>query len=114
VQFLVLTLRNTAYTEADFAPGLPGELQRVRELYAAGFIRQIWSRSDHPGSAILVEAGTDEELEERMNTRQASSSRAWRRRIPLMAAAKPACGATWIITSRSSSIVTPTFSAAWR
>jgi muconolactone delta-isomerase len=68
VQFLVLTLRNTAYTEADFAPGLPGELQRVRELYAAGFIRQIWSRSDHPGSAILVEAGTDEELEERMNT----------------------------------------------
>jgi muconolactone delta-isomerase len=68
VQSLVLTLRNTAYTEADFAPGLPGELQRVRELYADGFIRQIWSRSDHPGSAILVEAGTDEELEERMNT----------------------------------------------
>ena len=68
MQFLVLTLRNTQYGDDDFAPRVGGELQRVRELYSDEFIRQIWSRSDRPGAALLVEAGDSEELEARINT----------------------------------------------
>ena len=32
MQFLIPTTRNPAYTDADFAPGLPGEQARLREL----------------------------------------------------------------------------------
>jgi muconolactone delta-isomerase len=68
MQFLVLTLRNTQYTDDDFAPRLAGELQRVRELYADEVVRQIWSRQDRPGAALLVEADSSKELAERMGT----------------------------------------------
>ena len=38
------------------------ETQRVKELYAAGTLRQIWKRSDMPGAAILWEAANEEEV----------------------------------------------------
>lgn len=37
------------------------ETARVRELYAAGVLRQIWKRNDVPGAAILWEAASEEE-----------------------------------------------------
>ena len=68
MQFLVLTLRSTQYGDDDFAPRLGAELTRVRELYSEEFIRQIWSRSDRPGAALVVEAGDSEALEAQINT----------------------------------------------
>jgi len=38
------------------------ETSRVKELYAAGLLRQIWRRGDIPGAAILWEAGNEAEV----------------------------------------------------
>ena len=40
------------------------EGERVKELYAAGILRQIWLRGDVPGAAILWEAGSEAEVRE--------------------------------------------------
>lgn len=40
-----------------FTPELSGrEARRVKELYAAGLLRQVWKRGDVPGATILWEA----------------------------------------------------------
>lgn len=39
------------------------EASRVRELYAAGILRQIWKRSDTPGATILWEAASKAEVD---------------------------------------------------
>jgi muconolactone delta-isomerase len=41
---------------------LAKESQRVRELYSEGILRNIWRRKDMPGSAILFEATTEDEV----------------------------------------------------
>ncbi len=47
-----------------FTPDLMSrETARVRELYAAGTLRQIWKRSDTPGASILWEAASKTEVE---------------------------------------------------
>jgi muconolactone delta-isomerase len=38
------------------------ETARVRELYAAGTLRQIWKRGDMPGASILWEAASEAEV----------------------------------------------------
>ena len=58
-QFFALAKRNlTDFTEADLAPYMEPEAERARELYAAGTFREIWSRADIPGAAILIEAAS--------------------------------------------------------
>lgn len=65
MQFLVLTRRKTELfpAEAWTAELLASESQRVRELYAAGIVRNIWRRKDMPGAAILFEAASQEEVQ---------------------------------------------------
>ena len=63
MQFLSLSRRILDKPEA-FTPELAaGETARVRELYAAGILRQIWKRGDVPGASILWEAATKAEVE---------------------------------------------------
>jgi len=64
MQFLTLSRRRTdAFPPEAFTPELTGgEAQRVRELYAAGILRQVWRRSDLPGAAILWEATSEAEV----------------------------------------------------
>jgi muconolactone delta-isomerase len=38
------------------------ETRRVKELYAAGILRQIWKRGDVPGAAIVWEAASEAEV----------------------------------------------------
>ncbi len=47
---------------------LAKESQRVRELYVEGIVRSIWRRKDMPGSAILFEAATEDEVRAAMAT----------------------------------------------
>ena len=69
MQFLTLTRRRTeTFTDADFAPLIEQEAEQARALYAEGFIRQIWHRGDLAGACLLVEAGTTEQVRERLNT----------------------------------------------
>ncbi len=66
MQFLSVSRRRTdAFPPEAFTPELVnGEAQRVRELYAAGILRQIWKRGDMPGAAILWEASSEAEVRE--------------------------------------------------
>jgi len=69
MQFTVLTRRKTEqFTEAQFAPLLEAEADRVRELYAEGFIRQIWMRGDVPGAFQLVEADSEADALEKLHS----------------------------------------------
>lgn len=65
MQFLVLTRRKTDVfpPEAWTAELLASESQRVREMYVAGTVRNIWRRKDMPGAAILFEAASQAEVQ---------------------------------------------------
>ena len=63
MQFLSLSRRRTdAFPPEAFTPELvAGEGARVKEMYAAGLVRQIWARADAGGAAILWETGNEAE-----------------------------------------------------
>jgi muconolactone delta-isomerase len=64
MQFLSMSRRRTdAFPPEAFTAGLMAdESLRVKELYAAGILRQIWLRGDLPGAAILWEAASEAEV----------------------------------------------------
>ncbi len=64
MQFLSLSRRRTdAFPPEAFTPELAArESERVKELYAAGLLRQIWTRGDLPGAAIVWEAANEAEV----------------------------------------------------
>lgn len=66
MQFLTLSRRRTdAFPPEAFTQELLAhEGQRVRDLSAAGLLRQIWLRGDLPGAAILWEAASEAEVRE--------------------------------------------------
>ena len=70
MQFLSVSRRRTdAFPPEAFTPELVGgEARRVKELYAAGILRQVWRRGDMPGAAILWEAGSEAEVREAINS----------------------------------------------
>jgi muconolactone delta-isomerase len=64
MQFLSISRRRTdAFPpEAFTAERIGQEGQRVKELYAAGILRQIWKRGDTQGAAIVWEAASEAEV----------------------------------------------------
>ena len=64
MQFLSLSRRRVdAFPPEAFTPELlRQETGRVRELYSAGILRQIWKRGDVPGASILWEAASEQEV----------------------------------------------------
>lgn len=64
MQFVSLSRRRVdAFPPEAFTPELARrESARVRELYAAGILRQVWKRGDVPGSCILWEAASEQEV----------------------------------------------------
>jgi muconolactone delta-isomerase len=69
MQFMTLSRRRTEqFTDAEFAARVQSEVAQARALYAQGFIRQIWHRGDLPGACLLVEADSEEQVREMLNT----------------------------------------------
>jgi muconolactone delta-isomerase len=69
MQFLTISRRRTErFTEEQFAARIPQEIARARVLYAEGFFRQLWHRADVPGGCLLVEAESEAEVREKINT----------------------------------------------
>jgi len=64
MQFLSMSRRRTdAFPPEAFTAELASqETARVKELHAAGILRQIWLRGDLPGAAILWEAASEQEV----------------------------------------------------
>jgi muconolactone delta-isomerase len=68
MQFLSISQRRKGFAEADYAGLAEQEMERARELYAEGWIRQIWHRADMPGACLLWEADGEEQIRERWRT----------------------------------------------
>jgi muconolactone delta-isomerase len=70
MQFISISRRRTdAFPPEAFTPELAArETLRVKELYAAGLIRQIWKRGDVPGATILWEAASEVEVSLALNS----------------------------------------------
>ena len=69
MQYTAFTRRKTEeFTETQFAPLLDKEAEKVRELYAEGFIRQIWMRGDVPGAFMMIEASNEKEALDKLHT----------------------------------------------
>jgi muconolactone delta-isomerase len=64
MQFLSLSRRRMdAFPPEAFTPELAArESARVKEMYAAGILRQIWRRGDIPGAVMLWEAANEAEV----------------------------------------------------
>jgi len=57
MQFMILSRRLTEdFPEERFEALLPAETDRIRALYGAQVVRQIWLRDDVPGACFLIEA----------------------------------------------------------
>ena len=65
MQFLSISRRLVdKFPPEAFTPELLArETARVRELYAAGALRQVWKRGDVPGATILWEADSKADVE---------------------------------------------------
>ena len=60
MQFLAISrMRTDLFSDADFAPLLEDEAQRVRTLYSEGSVRQIWHRGDQRGACSVLEADSE-------------------------------------------------------
>lgn len=64
MQFLSISRRLVdKFPPEAFTPQLvAAETARVRELYAAGILRQIWKRGDAAGACLLWEAASIDEV----------------------------------------------------
>jgi muconolactone delta-isomerase len=69
MQFLAISRRRTErFSDAEFAARRDEEVAQARVLYGAGFLRHIWTRGDIPGACLLVEADSEEQVREQLNT----------------------------------------------
>jgi len=68
MQFLTLLARHPDKANATVPPVLrEAEFEIVRRYYADGFVRQIWLRGDAAGACVIVEAGSIEEVAEKLD-----------------------------------------------
>ena len=63
MQFLSISQRRPGFAEEKYAGLAEQEMDRARELYTEGWIRQIWHRTDTPGACLLWEAHSADEIQ---------------------------------------------------
>jgi len=69
VQFLILSRRRSeSFSDAEFAVHVEVEREQARQLYADGFIRQIWHRTDVSGVCMIVEAPSEADVRHQLDT----------------------------------------------
>ena len=64
---IVIVATRTGDPDA-IAPLLQGEAQKALKLVASDFIREIYSRKDGEGAILIVEASSEEEARERLQS----------------------------------------------
>lgn len=65
MEFIAVMRRRTeAFSAEEFDKYLEAEAETVREMYIAGAVRSIWSRSDALGAVLLLEADSLDHAEQ--------------------------------------------------
>ena len=54
MQFLSISQRRKGFAEGDYASLAEQEMERARELYSEGFIRQIWHRLRYARRVLVM------------------------------------------------------------
>lgn len=69
MQFLILSRRRSeSFSDAEFAVHVEVEREQARRLYADGFIRQIWHRTDVSGVCMIVDATSEADVRQQLDT----------------------------------------------
>jgi len=68
MQFISISKRTAGFVDADYLPLVEDEVERARELYKEGHIRQIWHRADIHGACLLWEADTEEDVRKMLDS----------------------------------------------
>jgi muconolactone delta-isomerase len=69
MQFISIARRRTeSFPPEAFEKLLEPEAEKVRELYAKGIVRAVWSRDDVLGAVMLLEAPSREALDAELAT----------------------------------------------
>lgn len=69
MQFLVLTTRKTSeFDQQSFDKLVGGEMAAARDLYGAGFIRQLWHKADGSGACQIFEANNADDVRQHLET----------------------------------------------
>ena len=69
MQFLTISRRRTEkFSEADFVARRDEEVSQARALYAEGFLRHLWTRDDVAGACLLIEAESEAQVREKLET----------------------------------------------
>ena len=66
MKIIVIAHRNKERPAEDFTPLLEAEAKKALQLVAEDFFREIYSRVDGNGAVMVVEAGSVEEVEKRL------------------------------------------------
>ena len=68
MQFMILFTRHPDKAETPAPADLrEAEFEMIRDLYAAGLVRQIWLRGDAGGACAIVEAASTDEVTKKFN-----------------------------------------------
>jgi hypothetical protein len=68
MQFMILITPHTDKAETPAPADLrEAEFEKVRGLYADGFVQQIWFRGDAGGACLIVEAASTYEVAAKLN-----------------------------------------------
>lgn len=67
MQFLTLSIRREDAAEADLELR-EAEIERAKNLYIEGRIRQLWHRADGPGACVLWEAENESQIQEMLSS----------------------------------------------
>lgn len=69
MQFLTLSRRRSdQFSDEQFRALVDAEVRQACVLYGEGFLRQIWHKADNTGACILVEAASEAEVREQLDT----------------------------------------------
>jgi len=69
MQFLVMSRRKLeSFPQDAFSELFDDEVAKARQFYGDGFTRQIWHRADNSGVCQIVEAASESEVREKLET----------------------------------------------
>ncbi|MDP7539369.1 MAG: superoxide dismutase [Alphaproteobacteria bacterium] len=68
MKVIAIAHRSTEHSAEDFAPHLEAEAHRALTLFAEQSFRELYSRTDGKGAIIVLEAASEDEAREKLES----------------------------------------------